>query len=359
MWPKNRPPYPKIRTDDRPRWNSVLQCNESVFNKNNQPYPRGNIDQYHYQYHMFHYKSLHPQLQQIFKMFINTFGRAEDHSDDVLYIERFLFLTPELFIKLCKWLTQHANKQIYQPYWQHSNINISKYFILKSRKVEKWKKKTWDNIRGEVACEYYFAHFWNDKQLEQWRISYLARHPHSAFHSTITVDDSQASITQAIIQMINNSQESFETAHKIGSLFIWGRVEWTNNSPGEVMYCPGIVWIYFKLPRTMFCFGNIPRWERTGNIKSGTLSKLLPKLPDPCVSLQEIESHISSENQNFFHVLRDMILRCVCNMIVFSHRIPGLRIRNPGICLLCLIICFLCFFYCFVYNNRLKLRMNC
>ena len=159
MWPQNAPPYPKKRSDGRPSWNSVFQCTDAVFQKDNTAYPRGNMDKKHQQYHLFMYSSLHFELKEIFKLFINNLDEAEDDNANVLYIERFVFMPRDLFCTLCRWCIQLKHKTINKPNQRYDDIKISKLFLIKGRKVVKWTKKTWDNIRGEVACQYYYSTF--------------------------------------------------------------------------------------------------------------------------------------------------------------------------------------------------------
>lgn len=320
MFFTDRPPIPFARPDedDRPRFNSIFECTEKLFDSDNMPYPRGNMDKHNYEFHLFMVSSLTPELNTIFEMMLKECRRAEDHNQNVLYVERYLLMGEHFYGKMCRFLTLNVQKQLYQPNKQFRNIEISKLFYLKARLVTKWKKDTWDNVRGFIACKHYFGSYWNNSLLEQMLIKYLVKHPNDAFHKTINFAGKEGEKTKEILNMIKNSNNCFETPHKIISLSEWNNKKWDNNSPGEVVYCPTLIWLSFKLPINMTFLGNIGKWHRTGNIKSGSCNRLFPKLPDACMSINQIEGLIDKAkyaqgDATIFIELRNIIDECVCS----------------------------------------------
>ena len=317
MWPKNAPPYPVFHNDGRPRWNTIHQCTEHVFQKNNKPYPRGNIDPHDNQYHLFHYHSMTQALQNVFGLFINFVSKADDHNLNVLYIERFLFMPQEVFELLIKWLKSATKYSIKNSTQIYKDMEISRHFIIKSRRVTVWHPWTWDNVRGEVACQYYYSKFWNDSLLKKLCIKYLSKHPKSAFHNSIVFTDKDIKITQEITKMIDDKENSFNTSFKIVSLAQWNLKKYTNNSPDEVIYCPTIIWLAYDLPKTLPGFGNVPQYRRNGNIKNGTMTRLLPRLPEPCISVSTMDKILASKEYHkdgvkVFEILRNHVTECVC-----------------------------------------------
>ena len=242
---------------------------------------------------------------------------------------------------MCRFLTLNLNQEIYQPNKQWGDIEISKLFYLKARVVTKWKKDTWDNVRGFIACKHYFGSYWNNSLLQEMLIKYLVKHPNDAFHKTISFEGQEGSKTKEILDMIKNSSNSFETPYKIISLSEWNNKKWDNNSPGEVVYCPTLLWFYFKLPIKMTFLGNICRWNRTGNIKSGTCNRLFPKLPDASMSLNQIERLIDKAKSDqgdatIFIELRNIIEQSVCTKCVYNY--GHMAIFLQFMCLCCLFI---------------------
>ena len=101
MFFTNKPPIPFARPDedDRPRFNSIFECTDKLFDANNMPYPRGNMDEHNYEFHLFIVSSLTGELNKTFEMMLKECRRAEDHNQNILYVERYLLMGEQFLVK--------------------------------------------------------------------------------------------------------------------------------------------------------------------------------------------------------------------------------------------------------------------
>ena len=327
MWPnkslpirEQQPPTPLDRNPERPTWPSALECTNDLSPQQEQNFPRGGKDLSRQQYHLFIYRSLHGECKQVFKIWIGTFRRAEDHTISLFYVERYVFCTERKFLVLMDWLEKIQKKKFSNTKTLWNHLQISKYYCIEARVQQTWNEQTWFNIKGLVACKYYWSSFWCSDELDEIRPIYLAMHPKSIYHDVNNNDEKQAIITQAIMDLRSGVSNCMQTPAKFVSPQEYNSINWLNKRRGYVKWCPPIISLFFDLPLTGM-IGNFPKYVKTGNIKSGTLSQLLPTLPEPCIHQKELQECIDEykDNDAINKVLVDlqqMIDTVVCTMFV-------------------------------------------
>ena len=293
-------PVKTVCNHGEPRWNSASQCIYKYFNANHKDFPRCRIS-----IELWSQKfvsSLHPLCRKLFKLYIKYLPQAEDDdgSKSIYYIDRFLLLSQSAMCTNNNFIIRKYNKKV--PHFKECfEFNqIIRLFLLEGRVYTKWKRETWNNIRGKVALENRWSYFWNNDVLTRARVEYLSNKKKSSYHS-LGLEPADLEATKQVIAYKETKAKQQQEKQGIASQAVilsigeWNERKFYTLCCNGIYWCPALIWLLFNFPKTTPVLSDTSLY-RDGILRFGTLSNLTSKLKQSLLFSPKLEV-FSKENE--------------------------------------------------------------